>query len=76
MPRGDRTGPPRGGGLSTGRGIGRGVAGGGRMRGSRPGSGPGGQCVCPKCGATVSHQVGIPCYSLTCPQCGAKMIKA
>ena len=76
MPRGDRTGPPWGSGAGTGRGIGRGGAGGGRMRVSRPGSGPGGQCVCPSCGAKVPHQLGMPCYDLTCPQCESKMIKA
>jgi len=76
MPRGDRTGPPGGGGAGAGRGIGRGGAGGGRMRGSRPGSGPGGQCVCPSCGTKVPHQLGMPCYDLTCPQYGSKMIKS
>ena len=73
MPRGDRTGPPGGGGA--GRGIGRGGVGRGRMRGNRPGSGPGGQCVCPSCGAKAPHQLGIPCYDVTCPQCGARMTK-
>jgi hypothetical protein len=76
MPRGDGTGPPWGGGAGAGRGIGRGGTGGGRMGGSRPGSGPGGQCVCPNCGAIVPHQLGMPCYGLTCPQCGSKMIKS
>ncbi|RKY36484.1 MAG: hypothetical protein DRP78_03530 [Candidatus Omnitrophota bacterium] len=71
MPRGDGTGP-FGGGAGTGRGMG----GGGRMGGSRPGSGPGSSCVCPKCGLRVSHQVGVPCYSINCSKCGAKMVKA
>jgi len=64
MPRGDGMGPPRGSG-----------SGGGRMGGMRPGSGPGGNCVCPKCGASVPHQRGVPCYELNCPQCGTKMVK-
>jgi len=75
MPRGDGTGPPRGGGASRGGGIGRGGGGGGRMGGTRPGAGPAGNCVCPGCGATVLHQVGAPCYSLSCPKCGTKMVR-
>jgi len=75
MPRGDGTGPPWGSGPATGRGIGRGSRGSGRMRGTSPGAGPGGDCVCPNCGARVSHQVGTPCYNLSCPKCGAKMVR-
>ena len=47
----------------------------GRMKGTSPGSGPGGDCVCPSCGARVAHQVRTPCYSVSCPKCGAKMVK-
>jgi hypothetical protein len=75
MPRGDGTGP-RGQGPGTGRGTGRGRGlgkGMGRRGGTNPGAGPGGQCVCPACGATVAHQVGTPCYNVSCPKCGAKM---
>ena len=68
MPRGDGTGPPEGSGPGSGRGGGR-----GRMGGTRPGAGPTGQCVCPSCGATVTHQVGLPCYQMECPQCGISM---
>jgi len=75
MPGGDRTGPPGGGGAGRGRGIGRGGGGGGRMGGNRPGAGPSGECVCPNCGARLSHQVGTPCYNLSCPKCGAKMLR-
>ena len=75
MPRGDGTGPPGGGGLGTGRGVGQGGQGKGRMGGTRPGAGPSGNCVCPSCGAKVSHQVGISCYNLSCPKCGAKMVR-
>ncbi|MBN1350824.1 hypothetical protein JXJ21_15505 [candidate division KSB1 bacterium] len=75
MPRGDGTGPT-GQGPGTGRGGGRGAGGGrGRMGGSNPGSGPGGNCVCPSCGTIATHQVGIPCYSVSCPKCGTAMIK-
>jgi len=64
MPRGDGTGPPRGGGQR-----------GGRMRGTRAGAGPGGECVCPKCRARVPHQAGTPCYNVSCPKCGTKMVR-
>jgi hypothetical protein len=85
MPRGDGTGP-RGQGPGTGRGMGRGRSSGrgagrsigrgiGRMGGTRPGAGPGGQCICPACGAIAAHQVGIPCYNVSCPKCGAKMVR-
>ena len=70
MPRRDETGPTGGGGPESGRGGGR-----GRMRGSRAGAGPGGQCVCPSCGATLAHQVGLPCYQMECPQCGISMVR-
>jgi hypothetical protein len=69
MPRGNGTGPPGGGG--SGRG---GRA--GRMKGTRPGAGPGGDCICPNCGAKVPHQAGMPCYNLSCPKCGTKMVRA
>jgi len=61
MPRGDGTGPPRGGG------------GRGRMGGQ--GLGVGGNCVCPNCGATVAHKRGAPCYQINCPKCGTKMVR-
>jgi len=64
MPRGDGTGPPSG--RSTR---------GGRMRGSRFGAGPGGTCICPSCGEKVPHQLGTPCYALSCSKCGTKMVR-
>lgn len=30
-------------------------------------------CVCPECGAKVSHPKGTPCLDLKCPKCGAAM---
>jgi len=36
---------------------------------------PGGECMCPKCGTTASHDVGTPCYSMKCPKCGANMVR-
>ncbi len=74
MPRGDGTGPTGGGGPGTGRGMERG-GGRGRMGGSKAGAGPGGLCVCPSCGATAPHQVGLPCYQIECPKCGASMVR-
>jgi len=64
MPRGDGTGP------YLGRGGGR-----GRMGGNRPGAGPSGNCVCPSCGTKIPHQASVPCYDVSCPKCGAKMIR-
>ena len=75
MPRGDGTGPPRSGGAGKGRGRGRGEGRGGRMGGTRPGAGPSGECVCPNCGVKIPHQAGIPCYDMSCPECGAKMVR-
>ncbi len=75
MPRGDGTGPVGGSGPGTGRGMGRGGGGRGRMGGTKPGAGPAGQCVCPGCGATTPHQVGVPCYQVSCPKCGANMVR-
>jgi hypothetical protein len=75
MPRGDGTGPPGGSGPGTGGMRGRKGKGAGRMGGTRPGAGPSGSCVCPNCGASVPHQVGTPCYNLSCPQCGTKMTR-
>jgi len=74
MPRGDGTGPPGGGGPGTGRGMGRG-GGRGRMSGSKAGAGPGGECVCPACNTTAPPQVGLPCYQIECPKCGASMVR-
>jgi len=68
MPRGDGTGPP-GGDMGGDRG------GRGRMGGTHPGAGPGGKCVCPRCGATVPHQAGQPCYQVNCPKCETRMIR-
>jgi predicted RNA-binding Zn-ribbon protein involved in translation (DUF1610 family) len=33
------------------------------------------ECVCPACGARVPHQRGVPCTSINCPNCGAKMVR-
>ncbi len=62
---------PTGRGLGMGRG--RGTSGRGRMSGFA--AGPGGDCVCPKCGAKASHQIGIPCYNQKCPKCQSPMTR-
>ena len=45
----------------------------GRMGGKA--MGPGGDCICPFCGTKKAHQRGIPCYQMTCPNCGKKMTR-
>ena len=71
MPRGDCTGPMESSPM-TGRGMGRG---GGRGRQGGFGLGPEGDCVCPKCGKTVPHERGVPCYQAICPDCGTNMTR-
>jgi len=71
MPRGDGAGP-FGQGPGTGRGMG---CGGGRRRMRRKGLGLVGYCVCPNCGKRLPHQVGVPCSSINCPACGARMVR-
>ena len=41
----------------------------GHGRGLHSGSGSGGFCTCSRCGFSVVHQKGIPCFSLSCPNC-------
>jgi len=43
--------------------------------GGAAGQGPSGYCICPSCGIKVEHQPGIPCNSLQCSKCGAKLIR-
>jgi len=62
-------------GQGNGRNQGSSNPGGGRNRGNKAGSGPVGNCVCPNCGKEITHERGVPCYELECPECGSKMIK-
>jgi len=63
---------PRGRGL----GFGRGKEFGGRGRmGGQFAAGPGGYCICPKCGHKEEKQIGIPCTTKKCPDCGTRMIR-
>lgn len=32
-----------------------------------------GECVCPKCYASVPHPRGVPCRTISCPDCGSFM---
>jgi len=39
------------------------------------GRGPMGDCICPKCGATLPHIKGTPCRDRRCPECGSVMVR-
>lgn len=56
-------------------GFGGGCGGRGRMGGPFA-AGPGGICICPKCKYKIPHQVGISCYQMKCPKCGASMTRS
>jgi len=58
--------------MGLGRGLGRG---GGRGRNNGGALGPGGFCVCVKCGEKISHQQGVKCTTIKCPECGHTMIR-
>jgi len=34
-----------------------------------------GYCICPQCGMKVSHQAGVPCRSIRCPDCKINMAR-
>lgn len=51
--------------VATGEGMGVG--------GHRQGTGGTDVCRCPKCGATIPHQRGVPCNQVKCPKCGVPM---
>lgn len=40
-----------------------------------PRMGPAGYCICPKCGAKITHRRGQPCQGESCPSCGSKMLR-
>jgi len=74
MARGVGPGFP-GSGQGSGQGSGRGR---GNCRGMGRGgatAGHVGECICPSCGTTAAHQVGIPCYQSQCPKCGISMAR-
>lgn len=63
MPGLDRTGP-LGQGPFTGRG-----------RGRDQGFGQPVKCICPNCGYQEPKKPGVPCASLVCPKCNARMVR-
>jgi hypothetical protein len=34
-----------------------------------------GECLCPSCGKTIPHQLGLPCTQINCPNCGSSMVR-
>lgn len=62
MPGGDGTGPLR---QNSGK----------RGGGMRPGAGPDGYCICPSCDTKIPHKLGSPCFDMSCPKCGTKMVR-
>jgi len=39
------------------------------------GLGPVGNLVCPNCGTAITHQRGVPAYTVDCPNCGSPMYR-
>jgi MinD superfamily P-loop ATPase len=34
-----------------------------------------GVCSCPRCNYTVAHKRGVPCYTVTCPDCNIPLVR-
>ena len=64
-------GPTAGGPAIDGPSMGGGQAGTGAAQ-----SGRSTECICPMCKTTVTHPIGVPCVSLTCPVCGSRLVNA
>jgi predicted Fe-Mo cluster-binding NifX family protein len=64
-------GPAAGGPAIDGPSMGGGQAGTGAAQ-----TGRSAECVCPMCKTTVTHPIGVPCGSLTCPVCGSRLVNA
>ncbi|WP_292484845.1 DUF134 domain-containing protein [Methanohalobium sp.] len=47
----------------------------GQGKGKHGFGGPSGTCICPDCGYEQSHQKGIPCNQVKCPECSKLMIR-
>ncbi|RKY04857.1 hypothetical protein DRP77_02660 [Candidatus Poribacteria bacterium] len=50
---------------------------GGRGREGGRGPAPGQEefCICPACGTRIPHERGVPCSTVQCPNCGARMVR-
>jgi len=69
-------GPNTGGPTSGGPAIDGPSMGGGQAGTGSPQSGRSTECICPMCKTTVTHPIGVPCVSLTCPVCGSRLVNA
>ena len=64
-----------GGGTSdTGTAVDGPAQGGGQAGSGAAQSGRSTLCICPMCGVTVTHPIGVPCSSLNCPVCGSRLV--
>jgi len=62
------------GGPSDGTAVDGPAQGGGQAGSGAAQSGRSTLCVCPMCDVTVTHPIGVPCSSLTCPVCGSRLV--
>jgi predicted Fe-Mo cluster-binding NifX family protein len=69
-------GPNTGGPTSGGPAIDGPAMGGGQAGTGAAQSGRSTLCICPMCKTTVTHLIGVPCASLTCPICGSRLVNA
>ena len=69
-------GPDTGGPTSGGPAIDGPAMGGGQTGTGTAQSGRSTLCLCPMCQTTVTHPIGVPCASLTCPVCGSRLVNA
>jgi len=71
--------PTAGGPTQGGPNTGGPTSGGPAVDGPAMGGGQAGrstECICPMCKTTVTHPIGVPCSSLTCPVCGSRLVNA
>ena len=62
------------GGSDTGTAVDGPAQGGGQAGSGAAQSGRSTLCICPMCGVTVTHPIGVPCSSLNCPVCGSRLV--
>lgn len=58
--------------LGKGKGLG---TGGGQGRNNGGSMGIGGSCICTKCNTKLTHERGVKCTTIKCPNCGHTMIR-